>query len=119
VCFADGWGAGRSYSRNVGLYDAATAKLLYNLQGHHGGVTQAEWSADGRFLFTGGRKDSEILCWDVRNTGDVLLRFPRVRRAPSPLPPVLTGHVSSPPYELDTSRPPPVLTGHVSSLPPY
>ena len=24
-------------------------------------------------------QDDEILCWDVRNTGDVLLRLPRVR----------------------------------------
>ncbi|KAJ1477511.1 WD40-repeat-containing domain protein [Baffinella frigidus] len=69
--------AAGSYSRNVGLYDGGTGKLLYNLQGHRGGVTQAEWSRDGQYLFTGGRKDDEILCWDVRNTGDVLLRLPR------------------------------------------
>lgn len=58
-----------SYSRNVGLYAAPKGNLLYNLQGQRGGITQVLWSRDGNYLFVGGRKDREILCWDVRNTG--------------------------------------------------
>jgi WD40 repeat protein len=67
-----------SYSRNVGLYAAPKGNLLYNLQGQRGGITQVQWSRDGNYLFSGGRKDREILCWDVRNTGDVLLSLPRL-----------------------------------------
>ena len=67
-----------SYSRNVGLYAAPKGNLLYNLQGQRGGITQVLWSRDGNYLFSGGRKDREILCWDVRNTGDVLLSLPRI-----------------------------------------
>jgi len=66
-----------SYSRNIGLYAAPKGNLLYNLQGQRGGITQVQWSRDGNYLFSGGRKDREILCWDVRNTGDVLLSLPR------------------------------------------
>jgi WD40 repeat protein len=67
-----------SYSRNVGLYAAPKGNLLYNLQAQRGGITQILWSRDGNYLFAGGRKDREILCWDVRNTGDVLLSLPRI-----------------------------------------
>lgn len=31
----------------------------------------------GAVWLTGGRRDNEILCWDIRNTTDILLRFPR------------------------------------------
>jgi hypothetical protein len=47
-------------------------------QGNFGGVTQVKFSPDGQLLFTGGRKDDEILGWDVRNTCKVLGRLPRV-----------------------------------------
>lgn len=30
------------------------------------------FSPDGTKLFTGGRKDPEIICWDLRNPGTVL-----------------------------------------------
>eukprot|EP00281_Chroomonas_sp_CCMP1168_P002055 CAMPEP_0206266098 /NCGR_PEP_ID=MMETSP0047_2-20121206/30379_1 /ASSEMBLY_ACC=CAM_ASM_000192 /TAXON_ID=195065 /ORGANISM="Chroomonas mesostigmatica_cf, Strain CCMP1168" /LENGTH=446 /DNA_ID=CAMNT_0053694101 /DNA_START=120 /DNA_END=1460 /DNA_ORIENTATION=+ len=72
--------AAGSYSRNVALYDARSGKLLYNMQGQRGGVTQVTWSPEGCYLYSGGRKDDEILCWDVRNTGEVVLSLPRVVR---------------------------------------
>ena len=34
-----------------------------------GGITQIEFSPDGTKLFAGGRKDDEILIWDMRNPG--------------------------------------------------
>jgi len=54
--------------------------MVAYLEGHAYGVTHVRWSPDGRLLFTGGRKDDELLCWDVRNTCSVLARFPRVCR---------------------------------------
>ena len=40
-------------------------------------VLQVKFSADGNFLYTGARKDSDILCWDVRYTSDVVYRLQR------------------------------------------
>jgi WD40 repeat protein len=47
--------AAGSYSRNVGLYDTGTGKLLYNMQGQKGGVTQVQWSPEGCYLYSGMR----------------------------------------------------------------
>ena len=47
------------------------------LQGQRGGVTQVQWSPDGNYLYTGGRRDGEILCWDVRHSSDVVYRCTR------------------------------------------
>ena len=35
------------------------------------------WSPDGNYLYTGGRRDGEILCWDVRHSSDVVYRCTR------------------------------------------
>ena len=72
--------AAGTYSRNIGLYDTLSGKLLYNLQGHRGGVTQVNWGPEGCYLYSGARKDDEILCWDVRGSGDALFRLPRAVR---------------------------------------
>ncbi len=40
-------------------------------------LVQVKFSADGNFLYTGARKDPEILCWDVRYTSDVVYRLQR------------------------------------------
>lgn len=40
-------------------------------------VPQVKFSADGNFLYTGARKDPDILCWDVRYTSDVVYRLQR------------------------------------------
>ena len=36
-----------------------------------GGVTHLEFAPDGRLLFSGSRKDDEIVCWDIRRTKEV------------------------------------------------
>ncbi|XP_072179905.1 telomerase Cajal body protein 1-like [Diadema setosum] len=64
--------AAGSYSKSVGLYSADNSKLMCLLEGHSGGVTHLQFSPDRTKLYSGGRKDNEILCWDVRNTGHVL-----------------------------------------------
>lgn len=70
--------AAGSYSKSVGLYDITGNNLCCLLLGQQGGVTQVKFSPDGTYLFTGARKDNEILCWDLRNTMDVVCRFQRV-----------------------------------------
>lgn len=56
----------------IGIYSEPEGALLFILKGHSGGVTQVKFSTDGLYLFSGGRKDPEILCWDMRNPGKIL-----------------------------------------------
>ncbi|XP_015229273.1 PREDICTED: telomerase Cajal body protein 1 [Cyprinodon variegatus] len=67
-----------SYSRCAGLYSCQDGTLLALLPTrHNGGLTHLLFSPDGNYLFTGGRKDPEILCWDLRDTGKVLFSLKR------------------------------------------
>lgn len=81
-CFAmspetDGVFAVGSYGRTVGLYSEEMAGALWLIQGQSGGVTHLQFSPDGQRLYTGGRKDPEILCWDMRHPGRVLMTLQR------------------------------------------
>lgn len=69
--------AAGSYSSIAAVYDVTSGTPAYILSGHKGGITQVKFSADGNFLYTGARKDPEILCWDVRYTSDVVYRLQR------------------------------------------
>ncbi|XP_055486942.1 LOW QUALITY PROTEIN: telomerase Cajal body protein 1 [Leucoraja erinacea] len=66
-----------SYAKTVGLYSMDEGAVLSVLQGHRGGVTHLVFSPDGNLLYTGGRKDPEILCWDLRQPGKVLFSMLR------------------------------------------
>ncbi|ESN99238.1 hypothetical protein HELRODRAFT_162754 [Helobdella robusta] len=66
-----------SYSKSVSVYDDSTGEMLYLLLGHQGGLTHLKFSQDGSKLFSGGRKDPEILCWDVRKPGKILMTMKR------------------------------------------
>ncbi|PKU68351.1 Katanin p80 WD40 repeat-containing subunit B1 like [Dendrobium catenatum] len=66
-----------SYSQTTALYAETNMELLYVLHGQMGGVTQVQFSKDGNYLYTGGRKDPYILCWDIRNTVGVLYKLYR------------------------------------------
>jgi WD40 repeat protein len=70
--------AAGSYARTTCIYSESDSELLLTLEGQSGGVTQVQFSPDGRYLYTGGRKDNHILCWDIRNTQNILHRFERV-----------------------------------------
>ncbi|KAM6949564.1 telomerase Cajal body protein 1 [Aplochiton taeniatus] len=67
-----------SYSRTAGLYSCQDGEQLALLPTrHHGGLTHLLFSPDGQYLYTGGRKDPEILCWDLRDPGKVLFSLNR------------------------------------------
>jgi WD40 repeat protein len=53
------------------------AEQLFVLHGHSGGVTQVQFSRDGTYLYSGARKDGNILCWDVRFTIGEVYRLAR------------------------------------------
>lgn len=66
-----------SYSQTTAIYSEDNMELLYVLHGHEGGITHVQFSRDGNYLYTGGRKDPYILCWDVRNTVEVVYKLYR------------------------------------------
>ncbi|KAG6492827.1 hypothetical protein ZIOFF_047794 [Zingiber officinale] len=66
-----------SYSQTTAIYSEDNMELLYVLHGQLGGVTQVLFSKDGYYLYTGGRKDPYILCWDIRNTVGIVYQLYR------------------------------------------
>ncbi|XP_018319282.1 telomerase Cajal body protein 1 isoform X2 [Agrilus planipennis] len=46
-----------------------TFRHLCKLSGHKGGITTMAFSLDGCRLYSGARKDNEIICWDLRVPG--------------------------------------------------
>ncbi|KAJ0985739.1 hypothetical protein J5N97_004095 [Dioscorea zingiberensis] len=66
-----------SYNQSTALYAEGNMELLYILHGQEGGITQVLFSKDGNYLYTGGRKDPYILCWDIRNTVDIVYKLYR------------------------------------------
>lgn len=66
-----------SYLGNLGLYSTDKNSLFCRIEGCPGGITQVQFSADGTKLYSGARKDNELLCWDVRNVGNILWSFKR------------------------------------------
>lgn len=69
--------AAGSYNHATTVYAEANMELLYVLHGQVGGVTQVQFSKDGDYIYTGGRKDPYILCWDIRNTAGILYKLYR------------------------------------------
>lgn len=66
-----------SYTKSLGVYVEPNGTPLCLLLGHIGGITHIEFSPDGTKLVSGGRKDSEVICWDIRNPGTVLFSVQR------------------------------------------
>ena len=48
-----------------------------SVQSAHEPLLQVHFSPDGNFLYTGARRDPEILCWDVRSPTQPLYRLQR------------------------------------------
>lgn len=69
--------AAGSFARSTCIYCERSGEMICELQGQEGGVTHVQFSSDGTCLFTGGRNDSHILCWDIRRTQSLLFRLKR------------------------------------------
>ena len=59
--------AASSYMKTIGLYSEPDGAALCILNGQRGGVTHVKFSPDGCVLYSGGRKDPEILCWVIHS----------------------------------------------------
>lgn len=66
-----------SYNQTTAIYREDNMESLYVLHGQQGGVTHVQFSKDGNYLYTGGRKDPYIICWDIRNTVDIVYKLYR------------------------------------------
>lgn len=66
-----------SFDKTIGLY-CDDGSVICLLQGHIGGLTHMKFSSDGLKLFTGGRKDSRLICWDMRHLGEAYKTYDRV-----------------------------------------
>ncbi|XP_053203934.1 LOW QUALITY PROTEIN: telomerase Cajal body protein 1-like [Panonychus citri] len=66
-----------SYSKQIGLYEEPTGDPICILEGQRGGLTHLTFSPDGTKLFSGGRRDGEILCWDMRKLSSILFTLKR------------------------------------------
>jgi len=71
-CFAAG-----SYDMSVGIYVENERACAMELRGLDFGVTCTRWSPCGTMLWVGGRKHSDLVCYDIRNTGQELGRVHR------------------------------------------
>ena len=67
-----------SFNKTIALVDPICNSVTNVLQGQSGGVTHLRFSTDGNVLYSGGRKDCEILAWDLRNLGCVLASYKRI-----------------------------------------
>ena len=66
-----------TYSRHLGVY-LEPLKLVCMHEGQQkGGITHVQFTPDGTKLLAGGRKDKEILVWDLRNPGKLTLLYHR------------------------------------------
>lgn len=67
----------------IGLYDERNNEefCLFsdpNIKfGSYNGITQVQFSNSGKHLLSTSRNYDELLCWDIRNTGDIMHRFKR------------------------------------------
>ncbi|CAN8231142.1 unnamed protein product [Cochlearia groenlandica] len=66
-----------SYGQTTGIYREDNMELLYVLHGQEGGVTHVQFSKDGNYLYSGGRKDPYILCWDMRKSVEIVYKLYR------------------------------------------
>ncbi|CAK4659257.1 hypothetical protein LEN26_005519 [Aphanomyces euteiches] len=70
--------AAGSYGGSTCIYDENTGEMFMGLEGHNGqGITQVQFTPDGRYLLTGARKNNVINVWDIRNTMQILHTFER------------------------------------------
>lgn len=69
--------AAGSYANSIGVYVENTAEAALELYGLEFGVSHLKWSPCGCYLWAGGRKNDNIICWDLRNTKEEVGRVHR------------------------------------------
>ena len=65
-----------TFANCVGIY-TEDVECVLQINDLEFGVTHVKWSQCGNYLYVGGRKNDNILKWDVRNTREEVGRFSR------------------------------------------
>lgn len=61
--------AAGSYDKSIYMYSENMKKNIDNFSGgEEFGVTCMKWSPCGNYLWAGGRKNSNLVCYDIRST---------------------------------------------------
>lgn len=55
-----------SWNCSVSLVDMRTTEPIRKFVQHTGGVTSVQFLRDHNYLLSGARKDSKLICWDIR-----------------------------------------------------
>lgn len=83
-CHPDGAGrvAVGSYDGSIAIYSEQNGFHSASVPGfvqraHPRGVTQVQFSASGTLLYSGGRKDGQVLAWDLRRFEEPCARYGR------------------------------------------
>ena len=66
-----------TFANCVGVYTEEDMECVLEIGDLEFGVTHLKWSNCGNYLYIGGRKNDNILKWDVRNTREEVGRFTR------------------------------------------
>jgi len=61
--------AAATYSSDIGVFIKPMDSMCVYKKQQKGGITHIQFTPDGSKLLAGGRKDKEILVWDLRNIG--------------------------------------------------
>ncbi|MFH4976110.1 hypothetical protein AB6A40_002819 [Gnathostoma spinigerum] len=69
--------AAACYGKQVGLYSNLSPSVECVFETPSSAVTHMAYSADGNRLFTGGRNDESIHCWDLRYPGVIVSSLQR------------------------------------------
>jgi len=66
-----------TYNKNIGLFSLNSGSFQFRLDGQSGGLTSLKFSSCGTCIYAAGRKDNEILCYDIRSLGQILFSMHR------------------------------------------
>lgn len=70
-----------SYASSVGIYVENMEGCALEIRDIGMDVTCIKWSPNGNNIWVGGRKNNNILCWDVRNTRSEIGKVNRLCRS--------------------------------------
>jgi hypothetical protein len=73
-CFSIG-----SYGGRIVIFSPEN-DIIFNAKAQAGGVTHIKYSDCGNYLWAGGRRSKELLCWDIRKekSKNPVYRIPRI-----------------------------------------
>ena len=68
-----------SYSNSIAIFNETDNSVCCVMEDRSEGtgISHLQFSNDGMYLYAASRKSSNIVCWDIRQTGTILYKLPR------------------------------------------